>query len=603
MVNQIDITNAEIFLKQTINEALPDFDLSESTPYYDLNVRIPANSTFLPNLIKIKNDQENNITLANTGLSSDAYNNLLQNLLITKKLGSNSVVVGKIVFKQRKKFLVSLSDTYIINNLNYHPINPRFVTESDFTEIAQENNESRFSLDIDLSSEDIGATTAVANDIKITTPFDNDADFVRSYTFFSSSVGEDPETNEEALARTNRQYGAPLLDTRRGISRIFTERFGGLIQDIAIAGMAENEQQRDVFTVEIPKRVVRLIFQEKVDINLDKDFVDLFYNDNPNAKYRFLTNIDIEDTDGDWQSANGKFFIEREITLVDLFNPEGFQEDTGILVPYFSTTYPDNFILAVTKTHLNTTTKIKVGGKTDISIRTPVERKSINLTVPINITDNANLMSLPEILMPILKIHSIKKIDQSTGNIGEEVLFEKKILDSKLSFSARDNFQVFFTNASLGGQQIQLEITHAPGVQVIENFVSENSTREIAEDILIKYFIPNFITVNIPVLGGQDAEDSIKSSASRYINNIPSSGSNALEASIIVENIHNDIANVAKIVAGDIIIISEQHMPNKSEPEIQISPTEILHIEDLDNGVSSRNCCFITEDIFIKFLT
>jgi hypothetical protein len=601
MVNQVDITNAETFLKQTITESLPDFDLSESTPFYDLMVRSPANSTYLPELVRIKNEQENNITLSNTGLSSDAYNSLLANLLMTKKLGTNSAVIGKVIFKKRRKILISPADVYVINNINYRPVNPVFFGETDFTEIAQENSEARFSIDISLQSSDIGALTAVANDIAIVTPYNNDQDFVRAYTFFSSSVGNDLETNQEALARTTREYGTPILTNRRGISRVFSDKFGGLVQDMFVVGMAEQEQQRDVESVQIPKRVVRLVFSEKIHLTFNAADAPLYYNDNPNAKYKFLTNVNILSTDTDWIAVKDKWFVEREIELDDLFNPEAFQEDTGILVPYLIQTYPDSFILGVTKTETHGTTKIKYGGKTDILIRTPIERKSITLTVPVNITDNGNLMSLPQILMPILKIHSIKKIDQNTGNIGEDVGFEKKILDSKLSFSARDNFQVFFNNASLGGQQIELDVTHAPVVQVIENFVSENSTKEIAEDTLIKYFTPTFITINLPLQGGQESEASIKSSAVRYVNNIRSG--NALEASIVIENVHNDIANVAKIIGGDIIIIAEQHMPHLSEPITQISNTEIVHSSDEELGVTPRKCCFITEDIFVNFIS
>lgn len=574
-------TQAEQFIKQVLAEREPDLDLSENTPFYDLFVRFVSN-TSLAEIVSLRDSIEESRSISNVDMGIEEFDALLNNWFFTRNQGLNTFITVRLFFSSPLEVSIPLSQTFTINNTKFKALYSQSVRQNDFILSPQ----GEYSIDINLTSVDIGASTSVGVDTDVSTSFNIGSGFLRGVVVSVSQTGADMETNQQAHSRLQSELGHRALTSSRSIKARLSEVFPGVVSSVFTAGFAEPEMVRDAVSVEIPKRVVRLVFTEPIALNLKKETTEFFYNNDQNSLYRLRADFIETENSGLWEAKNNLFYIEIEIELDDYSTASGFKEDMQITVP--SLTNNPRFVTAVTKTTFNGVGVVRVGGKTDVYIKVPTERRTITMNVPTNFT---GLLPVPDEIKPVLKINGATTI---TNGISTDLqiysLFSRR---ADLRFSGRDETD-FYIDPAAAGSTLKIDVTCAPFVRRIDSFLNEKEERSISDDKMAKFFHPVFTEVYAVISTGDSDPADLKAAVTEYVNNITPGDS--FVVSKLIEKMHGAVDSLSAMYIDTIQVYTEQHMPNG---EIFTSfETDIINsVEDLDQGVSRRNTMFVLDNI------
>lgn len=587
MTNTVNQDLAEEFVKQSILKHNPNFDLSKSTGFYNIFVR-HFNATLLPEILRIYEDYINSKSLLNTNVSQIDYDRLLLNINFPRKQGASAVVTYKLVLKQPQDINLSITDSYIINDKIFHPTLNRKYTAEDFV---LEGNV--YTIEYDLQSDQVGRDQNVGINTEVITPFNNNDSFIRAYTTNIVVEGNDIETNEEVLERLQNEYGLETLINIRGINFVLSKYFPNDVQASFIAGFSEVEQRRDWRDIEIPKRIVRLFFNEKVNLILPVN-TQLYYNENESIKYIFKGNelVNIPINSNEWKEFfDGSFYVDLPIELLNIYNIQGFKEDVPMTIPYLLQNY-NKYTGCHTKTILKEEGKIRIGAHTDVFLKTPVIRRKVSMNVPVN---SEGIINIPAEFQPVLKIHKIEELGPNNSLIPVEI-FTLIVDEPELRFSSRDNCRLFVKPSLVSGN-ILVDMTYAPKIKDIQSFFDRPAIRVIAEDTLVRYFNPVFVGAFGVVSGSSVNDPQLKEAVTEYVNSI---NTGSIILSDMLSIMGQRVPELRAVLLDSLQLIGTQEMPNGLAKSL-ISDEVLSPETDEDIGVTSRNTTFILEGVEFNY--
>jgi hypothetical protein len=578
--------NSEKFISQVLKESYPDLDLNPLTPAYDILVRLPA-STYVDQILSLVEKTNQNRSLLNFNMSEIEYDQLLANWFFQRLPATRTLITVRLYFSDKLDIEIPNTLEMTINNNTYNPINTRLYSMLDFK--LREDGEAWY---IDVNS--ISTTTGPLNiginqNVSITIPNDK---YLGAEVISINSVGTNAETNAQAYYRLQSELGIKNLVNNRSIYQALSENYSDLITSVFIAGYSEVEQVRDIITTQIPKKVVRLFFSEKINLFIPSN--TQFVMDGTSVYYINKNPVTIAANSTDWQETpdGTKFYVDVPITLT-VQNPFGFQEDYLAISSYLQTQYP-SYLSASFQTNIDKEATLKVGGKTDIFVRTITEREVISINVPGN-TDG--YINIPSQYTPLLKVHSVYVQD---GNESTPIdIISIVPLDSTLRFSAKEKVQLFVDVALAAGREIFIDLTYSPFIRELQEFFSSEDKKVLGEDILCRYMNPIFLDIIMIVSGDESETDLVKQAITSYVNDIPINQNTNLIKSEMIKAVANQVS-LTTLFSDTIIIFAEQHLPNGEIVELETLDI-IQSVTRPELGVSPRNSCFIINKIDVIY--
>lgn len=589
MANTVNLDQVEEFVVQSIQRFAPDFDLSKSDPFYDLFVRT-FRQTELKSILELYQDIIDARSLLNTNVSNELYDRLLSNLQFSRKTATKHGVKYQLVVSEPIQLQIRTTDIYAINDQIYHPKYNLVINESDYT---IEN--SLYVVEYELVAETEGFNSAVGVSTTVSTPFDSANYFVRAFTSSITQIGKDAETNLEALNRLQNEFGLETAVNKRGINFILSKYFGDFVQNTYIAGFSESEQKRDIRSLEIAKRIARLFFSEKINLTIPSN-TKFYYGFNAQNKYILKDNASesfpINSSNWKQHPTNGRFYVDVEIELEDLFSNQEFREDLQINCDYLTNSF-NTFLGATSKTNLLETSNIRIGSHTDIYVKTNTSRVKFSLYVPI---DSNGIVSIPLAYQPLLKIHNIQEQLQN-GQVVDVPLYSLIVPDPKLRFSSKENLQLFIQPSKVGTTVI-IDATIAEKIQEIQRYFDLPLVKIISEDVLIRYYNPCFVGVVGIISGNSSLDSQIKTAITDYVNNLKSGTWTMAE---FVSSIATQVPAFRTIFLDSLLVLINQVFPDGTDSLLE-GEEIITPIEDDLLGVSIRNTTYILESCEIKYV-
>lgn len=586
MTNTFDLSKNEEFIKDVIKKADPTIDLSRTTPLYDLTVNL-YNKSVTPAILIKEQQIINNRSLLITNQPDESYDELLANNYTYRDNGNPTKIMVKVFFSKPEQIEINTDSLWKSQGVNFIPDFAQTFLVDDFIQ----TDVDEYSINVKLTSEDIGIETIIGTDSSIETSLNVYPNFLRAYVYSIILEGKNKQSNNEAYEKAKKEFTQRDLSSARSVIGVFSEKYSNIVSQIYSAGYQEKEMFRDREFIDIPKRVARIYFNEKFSLFIPKGTIFNF-NFDPEIIYSNKNEINIDENSNLWKlTPRGSIYIETEMEMDSPFNPSGFIEDMPLQCNYIDIEYPNYFLGAHAKTAFDSTGRLKYGGKSDIYIKTPVFRENITIKVPV---DTGGFITFPESLQPVLKVHSVKRINSQ--NLFEDVnLFDLSVNDPVKRFTADDDVKLF-VDPTLAGQNVNIEFSYAPDIKDINEFANNEYNRSLHGETMIRFRCPIFVGVFFNVLGPNRISDEIKTSVTSYINNI---SGGALDKSTLISKIQNDIALVKSIDLNSIIIIAQQYLPDGSIIELEDNNI-ILPVTDYEIGVSMNTCTFITEAVGVN---
>lgn len=227
------------------------------------------------------------------------------------------------------------------------------------------------------------------------------------------------------------------------------------------------------------------------------------------------------------------------------------------------------------------------GNHTDIFVKTPLKRELVTYDLAagqqiIDLTGKA----------PVLKVHSVSVEGDPTAN-PFWVLVENSV---ETRYSAIDGTKIFIDPA-VSNRRIVVDMTWAPDVKVVHDFVNDPLRRLTLANLIVRYFHPVWVSANIYVEGGADKETAMATAVQGYLDTL--TGTDDLVVSRLTDALHTAGAT---LVHQDYDITTEVTYGDGERSE----KTDALRIrldERTDKGFSRRVATFINEGIIITPLS
>lgn len=231
--------------------------------------------------------------------------------------------------------------------------------------------------------------------------------------------------------------------------------------------------------------------------------------------------------------------------------------------------------------------KIHMGNHTDIYVQTPIVRQTFEIDVPAgeSVIDLAPYRAL-------LKIHSVS--DKANP---EEVMFYALMNERpEVRYSAIDEIKLF-VDPALGGRTILVDMSYAPDVVAINNFINSPEEHVSLANLLVRYFHPVWLSANIYVDGLSGRENEARREINKYLGKL--TGNDLLVVSRITDAIHD--AQVGSIhqdfdVTANIYFGDGEFMELTSETVLEIP-------NRYDKGFSQRIATYVNEGIILTALS
>ena len=588
-------TQAEEFITEILLETFPDGDITENSPLYDVFVRFPA-QYYLPDILKLEENIQPRRSLTQLSMDESSYDELLANWRFNRNPGTYTKLQARIVFKDTTPRKVLTTDVYKINGQVFHPVVTHDYLSSEFKALLVTDSATKYFIDISLISEEVGIGDKISvNGTSVTTPYNADTSFIASEVLGISQGGSVRESNESALVRLQNELGVRDYVSFRSLSAFLSDRFPGEVNDLYTAGFKEPEQQRDKIQIELPRRMIRLMFSEKVHLTIRIDEFFL-YNGFQDIKYRVKEAVDIPINSPLWKTDAEFPYVNVEVILYSRQNYLGFNEDISVTNASIQSRYPQEFISMIAKTVVNSSATVRVGGKTDVYIRPNIVRDIIPVTVPLDY-DFTQVINLPKIYTPFFKIHHVYV--SRDISLAEIAIHTIDITNPELRFSADDTATISVDGGPAAGETVYLDISYSPSIQDINTVLQESDNRLTLANTLVRSYSPVFVDLNIlsPNLT-ESKKDSVKNALGQYIQTIRPGGrlsrTKVIEAvgsvlGIILSRVMNITCTQIIPLSGDLgeVLLN----PSGANGEVWI-PQEFPAL-----GITQRTTMFVLGDI------
>jgi hypothetical protein len=600
MSNRVSNEANEEFVANVIQQFDPTVTISKETSFYDLFIRF-YNITVLVNILAVLADFEELQSFDNTSMATENYDNLLGIHFFEREVGDNTTAVVALAFDSPTSvFTVRTSDEFIVNNLTFFPTTATTILRTSYV---FDQNTQKYLVKIPTVSQDIGSASAVNIGDPVTVPYTNLVDFDQAFVDSEVTIGEDTETNEQALTRLREQKRVENLISRDSIRAQYARVFPGVVKNSEIVGMGEPEMFRDLIPTQIPQRRARLLFSEPLNITLTKAATVFYYNRDTSIVYQ-LKEDGSRSVSDEWEThPSGNVIWDVDLELVSLENPLGFVEDIPFRVDVngslLSSVEP-RFVSGIAYTIPKPVTVdgspcvealVHRGSFTDIYVNVETNRVVRDFTIPVG---NGGVVTIPDQYKPVLKVHAVK---DTLDN--EVAFFAIDVVDKDLRFSALDT-ATFLIDPALSGQAVSVEFTYAPFVQSIHAYTDAFLNRIVAATDLVKFFCPVFTSaiVEVSVVGGpQDSENILRTAFFAYLNSLTNTDN--LPISKISSALHAALPELDQIIS--LSVFATQYMPDGSIINLEAEDT-IIPVVSLDQGVSARTTQFLGESIEFVFL-
>lgn len=222
------------------------------------------------------------------------------------------------------------------------------------------------------------------------------------------------------------------------------------------------------------------------------------------------------------------------------------------------------------------------GVHTDVYVKTPVRRQ----VVEFELLPNQEFIDLSG-YRALLKIHSVKV--KGDGAIPFYALVDQ---DPKLRYSAIDPVRLF-VDPGLMGQVVQVDMSYAPDVVTINDWVNSEEVRLSSADTLVRYFHPAWLSATIYVEGGFGLEAVAAQAVAAYTGGLR--GADPVVVSKVTEAIHQ--AGVGSVIQ-DYEITAEVIMGDGERVEYNAATALVLESR-AELGFTPRIATFINEGIVI----
>jgi hypothetical protein len=234
------------------------------------------------------------------------------------------------------------------------------------------------------------------------------------------------------------------------------------------------------------------------------------------------------------------------------------------------------------------TITLAIGGHTDIYVKTPIVRD----TVEIFVAAGEALVSL-EAYRAVLKVHSVKV----KGKPELAPFFDLQGSTPSLRFSAKDPAYLF-VDPGVTNETLLVDISYAPDVVRIDDYVNDPINRVICANTLVRYFHPVWLAGTVYAEGlSTDQKNQALANIQSYLDglqveeNVAVSQVTAAVHAAGAVNVIQDYDLFAQVLYGDGTIF------NTSSPYVLSFP------ENLTKGFSPRVACFINEAITIESIS
>ena len=230
---------------------------------------------------------------------------------------------------------------------------------------------------------------------------------------------------------------------------------------------------------------------------------------------------------------------------------------------------------------------LHLGNHSDIYVQTPITRKAIEIVVPAS----ENVIDLSA-YRALLKIHSVSIKDQPDVTVFYSLLKQ----DVKTRYSAIDPVELFVDPAAQERTLI-LDVSYAPDVVTINDFVNGPEYRLSLANVLVRSFVPVWLYANIYVDGGVGKTNEAGRLIGQYVQGLK--GESGIVLSRVTDKIHE--ADIA-LVHQDFELSAQLYFPDGEL--LEWDADTVLSIPDrLDKGVTARICRFIAEGVLITPLS
>lgn len=228
---------------------------------------------------------------------------------------------------------------------------------------------------------------------------------------------------------------------------------------------------------------------------------------------------------------------------------------------------------------------LAVGGHTDIYVKTPLVRDTLEIFV----AAGQSIVDLSAYLA-VLKVHSVKVKDKPTVS----PFFRLQNSTGALRYSALDTVELF-VDPGLTDEVIQVDISYAPDVPIIHAFVNSTENRIVGSNTLVRYFHPIWVGGTVYAQGlTTDQTNGAVVNIEVYLDSLVNGEQLAVSqitAAVYAAgalNVLQDYEIVAQVLYGDGTILDT-------------SSSFILAVTDnLPKAFSQRTACFINEAITVQ---
>jgi hypothetical protein len=224
---------------------------------------------------------------------------------------------------------------------------------------------------------------------------------------------------------------------------------------------------------------------------------------------------------------------------------------------------------------------LHLGGHTDIYVKTPIIRKTVEIFVP-----SGGFEIDMSAYLALLKVHSVtRKSDPTTP-----LYFALTNTRVDTRYSARDGVRLF-VDPGVVNDTIVVDMSYAPDVVEIQAFVDSEDQHVTNADQLVRFFHPVWLSSLIYVQGIGTGDSAASAAMEVYLEGL--TNAEPLAVSRLTEaiykssavNVVQDYALTAQVYYGD-------------GTQVELTDSNVLVIPDnLAKGFTQRVACYVNEAI------
>lgn len=243
-------------------------------------------------------------------------------------------------------------------------------------------------------------------------------------------------------------------------------------------------------------------------------------------------------------------------------------------------------LMRVVDATLNETISFHRGGHTDVYVHTPIVRQAVELEVPEDLHIDLSAYRA------ILKIHSVSLKDDPTT----QPFYQLVDTDVLTRYSATDPARLMVDPAA-AGQTVVVDISYAPDVVAIHEFVNGPDQRVSNADMLVRHFYPAWVSMNAYVEGAAGKETGILKAIGSYLDQLTG------EESLVISRVTDAMHEEAIVGVHQDYEVSVQLYFGDGE-EIEIASGVALDLPNRpDKGFSPRLAVFVAEGVVVTPLS